>query len=295
MPTYWIRIMIDFINSAVVITAPGRIGGLQRGLRGLRAVALFVVFGLAAMPGRASHHLISEADPVIPAPAFEIHTHGRLFYALDDFSGLLEYVGRFEDEKLEYRYQSLTLGGYFRLHPNVKIGAFYRLQFNVRHDNDWIEEGPDWFWADTSGRAEHAAIIDVTPRILLPFLPGNNWVASIKSRYEYNFTNSQQTLLIRPGITYFWIRDREPVFTITAQYAAYLSLNFGAVPWYRHGPYLNALYHLSPNILLDVGISRQWIYWSESGQFLRDFPSQNYRENIYSPWIVDAGFIIRLP
>ena len=280
MPICWIRIMIELI---------------KRRYRGFGVAAILIVFGLAPMPVRASHHLINEADPVISASAFEIHTHGRFFYAMDDFSGLVEYVGRFEDEKLEFRYQSLTLGGYFRPHPNLKIGAFYRLKLDVRHDNDWIEDGPDWLWAETSGREEHAALIDVTPRFLLPFLPGGNWVGSIKSRYEYNFTSSQQTLLIRPGITYFWIRDREPVLNITAQYATYLSLNFGAVPWYRHGPYLSVLYHLSPNILFDVGISRLWIYWSESEQFLRDFPDQNYRENIYSPWIVDAGFIIRLP
>ena len=258
-------------------------------------LAALLIFGFAATPARASHHLISEADPVIPISVFEIHTHGRLFYGLGNFSGMVEYAGRFEDQGLEYRYQGVTLGGYYRLHQNLKIGAFYRLQLNVRHDNDWIEEGPDWFWADTPGRVEHAAIIDATPRILLPFLPGENWVASIKTRYEYNFTNAQQTLLIRPGITYFWIRDREPVLNITAQYATYLSLNFGAAPWYRHGPYINVLYHLSPNVLFDVGISRQWIYWSESEQFLRDLLGQTYRENVYSPWIADAGFVIRLP
>jgi hypothetical protein len=280
MRIYWIRIMIEKTKPIY---------------RGFGVAAILIVFGLLAMPVRASHHLIIEADPVFSDSAFEIHTHGRFFYALDDFSGLVEYVGRFEDEKLEYRYQSLTLGGYYRLHSNIKIGAFYRLKLDVQHDNDWIEVGPDWLWAETSAREEHAALIDVTPRILLPFLPGENWVGSIKTRYEYNFTNFQQTLLIRPGITYFWTRDREPVINITVQYAAYLSLNYGAVPWYRHGPYLSVLYHLNPNILLDVGISRQWIYWSESEQFLRDFPGQNYRDNIYSPWIVDAGFIIRLP
>jgi len=258
-----------------------------------RAFLTLVVTLIASATVFASHHLPDEADPVLPESAFEIHTHGRLFYSNGDLSGMLEYAGRFEDADRVFRYQSVTLGGYYRLLPNLKAGALYRLQFNARHDDDWIEEGTTWLWAETSGRAEHVAIIDLTPRFLLNFLPGQNWVLSSKFRYEFNITNAQQSLLARPGLTYFQVRDREPVLNISAQYATYLSLNFGAVPWYRHGPYLNVLYHLSPNIQLDVSASRQWIYWSESEQFLADFPTVTYEQNVYSPWLVDVGFILR--
>lgn len=270
---------------------------LNRGvLRSL--IFAFSIIGNGIGNVGASHHLAGEADPTIPGQAFEIHAHGRFLYAVDNFTAMLEYSGQTENllpgKPLDL-FQSVTLGGYYRLHSNIKFGAFYRLQFNERHDDDWIEEGPSWFWADTRGRAEHLGIIDITPRVLLPFLPGENWVGSIKSRYEYNFTNTHQKLMVRPGITYFWLHNREPILNISLQYAAYFSLNFGAVPWYRHGPYLNAMYHVSPNILLDIGVRRQWVYWSESEQFHRDFPGQKYAENIYTPWIVDAGFIIRLP
>ncbi len=230
-----------------------------------------------SFPVFSSHHLAEESDPAFPVAAFEIYTHGRVLYVQGDLSGMFEYEGRFEDKPMEFRYQSLTFGGYYRVHRNVKVGAFYRLQLNVRHDDDWIEEGATWLWADTSDRIEQLLIADITPRFLLSFLPGENWVTSLKARYEYNLTNSQQTLLIRPGLTYFWIRDREPFFTFTAQYATYLSLNFGAVPWYRTGPYLNVIYHLTPNVLLDLGVRKQWIYWSESKQF------------------IDSGIIIRFP
>jgi hypothetical protein len=257
---------------------------LRRAAAGLAFVFLAVPFPLAAS------HL-----PVIPGSGFEIYPHARLFYTFGDFSGMLEYTGRFEDTDLEYRYQSLTLGGYYRVHPNVKIGAFYRLQLNARHDDDWIVKEPIWIWADASRRLEHVGILDITPRFLLPFLPGKSWVASLKTRYEYNFSNSQQSLLVRPGITYFWIRDREPLLNVTAQYALYLSLNFGAVPWYRQGPYLNVAYHLTPNVMLDIGLSKQWIYWSESKEFVALFPGVKYPNNIYSPWIIDTGIIVRLP
>lgn len=250
---------------------------------------------ITSFPMHASHHLAAEADPSFPAPAIEIYTHARLFYERNKLSGMFEYEGRFEDEPLEFRYQSVTVGGYYRVHRNIKVGAFYRMQLNARHDDDWIEEGPAWFWADTAGRVEQLLIADVTPRFRLSFLPGENWVTSLKARYGYNLTNTQQTLLLRPGLTYFWIRDREPFLTFTAQYATYFSLNFGAVPWYRHGPYLNTIYHLTPNVMLDFGFRKQWVYWSESAQFIRDFPDESYSDNVYSPWIIDTGIIIRFP
>jgi hypothetical protein len=228
--------------------------------------------------------------PTIPETALEVHTHGRLFYTAGDLSGMLEYVGRFEDVEREFRYQSVTLGGYYRLLPNLKAGAFYRLQVNVRHDNDWVADGSDWLWVDASGRLEHLAMVDLTPRVLLP---GGPVVLSSKFRYEYNFTTAEQSLLVRPGLTYFVVRDREPVLNISAQYGTYFSLNFGAVGWYRQGPYLNLLYHLSSNIMIDVSASKQNIYWSESEDFLDEAPTGTYPSNVYSPWIVDVGFILR--
>lgn len=259
-----------------------------------RLLTLLCLAVLVPVVASASHHLPNEADPEFADSAFEVHTHGRIFYSIQDIDFMLEYVGRFEDPEREFRYQGLTFGGYYRLLRNLKLGAFYRLQSNVRHDDDWIEEGTAWLWADATGRREHVGMIDATPRFLLDFLPGRDWVFSVKNRYEYNFTTSEQTLLVRPGLTWFWIRNREPVLNVSAQHATYFSLNFGSVPWYRHGPYLSALYHLSRNIKLSLAASRQWIYWSESDVFLDDFPTSTYEDNIYSPWLMDLGVIVQL-
>jgi hypothetical protein len=261
-----------------------------------RMLLLSVLFSfLVVLPLSASHHIASEAGPTIPETALEIYPHGRLFYNYGDISGMFEYTGRFEDTPMEFRYQSFTLGGYYRIHRNVKIGAFYKLQLNARHDDDWIDDGTKWIWADASRRIEHLAMVDLTPRFLLPFLPGENWVTQFKTRYEYNFSNAQQTLLLRPGITYFQIRNRDPLFNLTFQYAAYLSLNFGDKLWYSHGPYLNFTYHLTPNILVDLGVNKRWVYWSESEEFAADFPEATYSNNIYSPWIIVTGITLRLP
>ena len=256
----------------------------------VRRVGLLVAALLAVVTAWAgAAHL-----PMIPETGFEVHAHGRIFYSPDDLDLMLEYVGRFEDTDREFRYQSVTMGGYYRLLRNLKLGAFYRLQLGARHDDDWVAEGSDWIWVDPAARAEHLAILDATPRFLLDFIPGESWVFSLKNRYEYNFSNGQQSLLVRPGLTWFAVRDREPVLNISAQYGTYFSLNFGAVPWYRHGPYLNLLYHLSPSLQLDASVGRQWIYWSESAEFLADHSDERYPNNVYSPWLVDVGFIVRL-
>jgi hypothetical protein len=242
----------------------------------------------------AAGALYADHLPMIPTDGFEIHTHARLFYYHDDLSGMAEYVGRFEEPDLEFRYQSLTLGGYYRAHENVKVGAFYKVQLGARHDDDWVDTDPGWEWVDTSSRFEHLALLDVTPRFLLDFLPGGNWVVSLKNRYEYNFSDSRQSLLVRPGLTWFWLVDREPVLNVSAQYATYLSLNFGDKIWYRHGPYLNLLYHLTRFLQVDLSVARQTTYWSESVDFRESHPNEAYGNHLYRPWVVDVGFIVTL-
>jgi len=232
--------------------------------------------------------------PSIPEGGFEVHSHARLFWYRDELSAMVESVGRFEEPDLDFRYRAFMLGGYYRVHENVKLGAFYRVQVGARHDDDWVDVGPDWEWSDTSDRYEHVAIADVTPRFLLDFLPGRDWVGAVKNRYEYNFFNGHQSLLVRPGLTWFLIVDREPVLNLTAQYATYFSLDFGDRAWYRHGPYLNVLYHALPWLQIDASLGYQAVYWSESADFRRLHPGERYTSHVYRPWTLDLGVIVTL-
>lgn len=236
----------------------------------------------------------AEHFPSIPTGGLEVHNHARLFTYRGDLSGMVEYVGRFEQPGLEYRYQALTVGGYYRVHRNLKAGLFYRVQVGARHDDDWVATSPGWGWADTSRRFEHIAMADLTPRVRLGFLPGGNWVASVKNRYGYNVSNGLQTALVRPGLTWFWIVDREPRLNVSAQYATYLSLSFGDRWWYRHGPYLNLLYHATPFLQVDATLAYESIYWTESEDFRALHPGETYAHNVYRPWVIDLGFVVTL-
>jgi hypothetical protein len=192
------------------------------------------------------------------------------------FQPFLELAGRFEDAEYQFRYRALTAGSYFRVHRNLKLGAFYRLQTGALHDDDWGMQAGTWGWADTRDRMEHLLILDASPRFLLDFLPGRNWVFMLKGRYELNSFDLQQTLLVQPGLTYFWMRNREPVLNISLNYGLYFPLNFGDTLIYEHAPYLELLYHLSPTVKLELTGTYRLRTWSTSEDFLSEFDGATY-------------------
>jgi len=171
-----------------------------------------------------------------------------------------EIKGTFHGADAEFRYHSLTAGTYYRAAPWLKVGAFYRLQAGARHIEDWkVFIGPPdgHFFEDTAGRYESLIYLDATPRFLLPQLPGRDWVAQVKTRYFYNFSNNHQTVLLRPGVTYVFPREREPVVNLSLNYAAYLALNFNNSFLYSQGPYVTALWHASELVKVEGRVSYQ--------------------------------------
>jgi hypothetical protein len=265
-------------------------------------VALLLVVAAVSALGQ---HAPGDGAPWVES-GVDLEGHARLFLDGGDLEGVLGYGVRYDADQRLYDdagidlYNGITAGAYYRLLRNLKVGAFYRLQIGARHDEDWIDEGSEWVWRDTGDRLEHILMADVTPRFLLDFLPGESWVFQLKSRYELTLyqqdgdTQRLQSLLVRPGLTYFLTRDREPVLNLSLQYATYLSLDFGDRPWYRHGPYLNVLYHVLPGLSIDAGIAYHTVYWTESAAFDAAWPDNRYAEPIYRHWSVDLGVIYRL-
>jgi hypothetical protein len=195
----------------------------------------------------------------------ELESRTSLLMDVGRFDPLIELEGRFEETNLEFRYRSLTAGTYVRILKNLKAGAFYRIQQGARHDDDWIEPTVGvWEWVDSRTRAEQVLILDLSPRFLFDFLPGQNWVFAVKNRYLYNTYNGQQSILVRPGLTYFLMRSREPVLNLSFNYGFYIPLNFGDTFLYEHTPYLSALYHLNRNVKLELTAAYRTVIWSTS-------------------------------
>lgn len=183
------------------------------------------------------------------------------------FNPYVELKGTFHGDDKEFRYSSITAGTYFRTVDWLKIGAFYKLQKGARHLEDWqFDAGPPdtHWWNETSDRFEHLLYFDATPRFLLPRLPGKNWIAPLKFRYFYNFTNGDHSLLIRPGLTYVFMPDRKPLLNLTLNYNLYFALNRGDIPLYSHGPYLTVLGHINDWIKVEGKISYRYsVYFKE--------------------------------
>ncbi len=218
-------------------------------------VLIFLI--LSVLPASASHH-----EPEAEDITFEYGGRAALVYDIGDFNILGELQVYTQGSDF---FKSLTLGAYYRLHQNIKLGLFYRFQAGARYDDDWISLGDgDWGWADTSDRWEHLLTADISPRFLMPFLPGRNYVLTLRTRYTYNFFNQQQKILFKPDITWFLIIDRQPVLNASVGYGLYFPLNFGDTLVYEHGPYLNVMYHLSDLIKIELSGEYSTIFWSTS-------------------------------
>jgi hypothetical protein len=222
-----------------------------------------VIAAAAACPAAANH------IPVAPIGVVELGGRSSLLLDLGAFDPIVELQGRLEGAEHQPGYRALTVGGYLRLHANLKAGVFYRVQQGARHGDDWIEPSPGaWEWVDSRSRTEQVLLLEMTPRFLLPFLPGSNWVFALKSHYQYNLYNSEHSLMVRPGLTYFLLHNREPLFNFSFSCGSYIPLNFGETFLYEQEPYLSVLYHLGRSVKLELTVAYKAITWSSSADSL---------------------------
>ena len=230
---------------------------------------LWLLAMLAAAAPVAAAHL-----PVIPPSVTEFQARLALLVNTKWLDPLVEVQGRWEGVDNEFRYRAVTLGTYVRPLDNLKVGLFYRLQAGVRHDDDWVEgDTPGtWLWADTTGRLEHELIADISPRFLLPFLPGKDWVLMLKTRYMLSsYGPLEQTIMLRPTLTWFLMVDREPLISLALAYGLYFRLDttdLAATVLYQHTPYFELLWHLGPTLKLELTGAYKTVRWSASQELL---------------------------
>lgn len=207
-------------------------------------VLIFLYFVVNSLWG--SHHTATSLNEPFAEPGL------RLAFITEkgDFDFLFDLNGSSQGEGSYYH--SLSAGAYYRLHRNLKAGIFYMTQAGARHDEDWVEEDGDWSWKDTDSRYEQILTGDFSPRFLIAWLPGKNSVFTLKNRYSHNFTNGQQSYMLLPGLTWFYIRDRSPVYNINVGYGLYFPLNYSDSLVYRQGPWLSGIYHFSAKMKLEI-------------------------------------------
>jgi hypothetical protein len=218
-------------------------------LKGLELILLLLISSLAwavptppaAVPGgyQAGADLKAFAD------------RGEVSYFVQ-IAGVEETAGR--------QFQDYALGSYYHLFQQFKVGAFYERAYGLRHDEDWALNSGHWAWVDSNSRGENIFILDATAKTLLPL---EDWVFEFKSRYLINTFNDNRTLLLRPGLTYFYVRSGQLIADFFVQYEWDLALNYGVQPVDEKWLYFGSLYHFSRG--LDVGPFAA-IHWQSWGR-----------------------------
>ena len=88
---------------------------------------------------------------------FSVDLEGRIamMATAGKWNPYIEVRGVYHGSEGAFRYNSYTVGTYYRPAPWLKVGAFYRLQGGARHLEDWIVALPDdHSWNDVTGRYE---------------------------------------------------------------------------------------------------------------------------------------------
>lgn len=198
------------------------------------------------------------------------------------------------DRDHEDDHKSFTLGGKYRLLKNLKMGLSYSRQYGNRHDDDWDWVPGKWFWQNTEDRGENLVMLDAIPRVLLSFLPGERWVAELRIRYMHNFFNSQNTIKLRPRLTYFWFNEKGPFMNFFLQYEAYLPLNYGGEAVYEKWIYLGALYHFNKWFQPGIYLAKKEVTWETSAVAQAKRASQPYTVH-HEANIIGLNLIFKIP
>jgi hypothetical protein len=171
----------------------------------------------------AHHHI----ESTTPTNNTGVISSLRVFKKVNKINYLAEFT--YINVENQSNYTTFEVGGKYRFLKNLKVGAYYS-----RHLVD--------------GNDANVGILELSPRFLLNFLPGERWVSELRVRYVKNFTRSETTLQVRPGLTYFWFKNGAPFINLFTQYESYRSLDYGAKATYAHWFYLGGLYHFSKKL-----------------------------------------------
>ncbi|HET6452434.1 MAG TPA: hypothetical protein VFI08_14040 [Spirochaetia bacterium] len=260
----------------------------MRGRARSAAWLLSVCVTLAAGAPRAA-----ALPPAIGSGDIELQSRAQLVANLGSWDILAEVRGKLPDEDVPRRPQAYaTVGTYYRVVPNLKVGVLAGVQAGVRHDDDVLPTSVptgDFVWNDSSNRAEGILMLDASPRFQLGFLPTGNWVFEVKNRFVYNAWNHQASVMTRPELTWFWIRDRDPFLNLSAGWEVWFPLNFGTTAVYQNYPWVTALWHATPEIGIELTGGYKTTVWSTSSAW-RAAGGATYSLPVTS-WLVSVGVV----
>lgn len=224
------------------------------------------LLALLAVPAWADH-----TPPPEGSTSIETELAARAFLKRGPWRPMAEARWRREalpPDSVRPQSRELTLGSYYHLRRGLKLGAFWRLQAGMIHDNDWIVRDTDrfaaWEWEDTRARWEHVLVLDATPSWRGDFLPGGNWVVELKSRLLANTFNGHKTLKLRPGATKHLLRGGAPWLSLNFQLEFYIPFNYGESLFYETWLYSGLMWHASPRWKPSLTLAFRNVKWGTS-------------------------------
>lgn len=251
---------------------------------------LLLAAALAALAAPAAAAPVPPQPPGGRAPEYE--SAERLFLQAGSAQPFAEAVQRWQFQG-QQPYEAVTLGTYARAARWLKVGAFYRVEHGARHDDDWDHDAAKhWRWNQTYLRPESSFILDATPRVQFPFLPGRNWVGSLKLRYEHNLFDGESLLRVEPELAWFWMNGLSPRATLFLRHEEAFPLNFGQTTVWQRWSYVGALWHPRPWLSLGPSIALRDEVWNTSAPYRSFLPAQSYRV-LYRAWVAGFQLVVR--
>jgi len=250
------------------------------------AAFLLGLLSLSAPPCLAG----AKAPPSPVGRVAEYESAQRLFDREGAFEPFVETSERWQYSE-QRSYRALTAGSYARAEKHLKLGAFYRLQYGARHNDDWVNPAPGlWQWNDTTRRPEHVLVLDATPRIQL----ARSLVASLKVRFERNFFSAEDVLKVEPELAWFWMRGLTPRATVFVRHEEDFSLNFGRTRVWQRWTYAAALWHANPHLSLGPKVALRDEVWSTSTAFHSALPGNPGYATLFRAWVLGFDVVARL-
>jgi hypothetical protein len=150
-----------------------------------------------------------------------------------------------------------------------------------RRTDDWQNKNESgWKWSDTKERYESLLEFDYSKKFL-PFVNSQSvrlpLTLELKTTLLINLDNSEQTLVLKPGGSYFWIQGLIPKYSLHISLPLYLPLNFEQQTIYKSGLYLGGLYHFSQRYQYGMYFRYSSLQWTESEDFKKKKPAQSYQ------------------
>ena len=222
---------------------------------------LFFILGINLTPA-------AFAAPTPPAPipgGYQSGAVARVFVEREPLTYFAELLAAEQTGSRESR--SFGLGTYYQITEAFKVGAMFNRTFGLRHNEDWASNNGKWSWVDSRHRGETLMAIDATAKSLVEFLPGHDWVAEFKARYIYNAFNDERTLFLRPGLTYFYLRDAALIANFFAQFEIDLPLNYATQSVTEKWIYFGSLYHACEKFDVGPTLTLGWQTWGRPAAY----------------------------